>query len=73
MQISDLANLSTQEKLLAMETLWDALCHDGADVIPSPDWHVRELSNRYSSLKEGKQPTSTWESAKTKLRKLTAD
>jgi hypothetical protein len=69
--ISDLANLSTQEKLLAMETLWDSLCHENTAAIPSPEWHARELFHRYAALKNGEQQTNSWQSAKEKLRKLT--
>lgn len=71
MQISDLANLSTQEKLLAMETLWDSLCHENTVAIPSPEWHARELSSRYTALKNGEQETHSWQSAKENLRKRT--
>jgi putative addiction module component (TIGR02574 family) len=71
MQISDLENLSTQEKLLAMEALWDSLCHENSAAIPSPEWHANELSNRYRALKNGEQQSKSWQASKEQLRKLT--
>lgn len=64
MQLSDLNNLSTQEKLQAMETLWDALCNETASTVPSPEWHQQILQTRNASWKTGEQTATAWQAAK---------
>ena len=70
MQISDLKTLSTQEKLQAMEALWDSLCHEDATAVPSPDWHAKELTHRHTDWLNDGQPTKSLQSVKEKLRKI---
>jgi Putative addiction module component len=59
--------MSREEKLRAMEELWESLSADGAQ-LPSPTWHgdaLRETQQRYEAGKE--QPVD-WASAKRELR-----
>ena len=53
MRISDMpeiANLSTPEKILLVEDLWDKIVSDESD-IPVPDSHRKELSKRLRRYK----------------------
>ena len=38
MGIHEIKNMTTTERLEAMELLWDALCHEDKE-ISSPTWH----------------------------------
>ena len=44
-----LDKMTTEEKLLALEEIWEDLCRT-PDNIPSPAWHVGVLEERPSSL-----------------------
>lgn len=63
-----LTQLPLAERLAAMESLWDSLCHDDAAEL-SPPWHAPVLEARLSELAEGQH--RDWQSAKDALRKLT--
>jgi putative addiction module component (TIGR02574 family) len=67
MQLADLKSLSTQEKLQAMEALWDALCQDTNNTVPSPAWHAEELKSRDLAWSQGQQTTSPWSEAKQRI------
>jgi Putative addiction module component len=59
--------MSREEKLRAMEELWESLSAEGAQ-LPSPGWHgdaLRETEQRYEAGKE--QPVD-WTTAKRELR-----
>lgn len=71
MQLTDLKSLSTQEKLQAMEALWDALCQDANQSVPSPAWHAEELKSRDLAWSQGQQTTSPWSEAKQRIRQKT--
>lgn len=60
--------MSLADKLEAMETLWDDLCHHVQD-IAVPEWHTDELAAREAGLQEGKERFTDWESAKNAIRK----
>jgi len=45
--------MSQQERLQAMEALWDALMHDGVEP-SSPSWHQEVLASRTAKIEEGK-------------------
>jgi len=54
MNALDIKNMTTEEKLQAIEALRDSLIHDYNEV-KSPDWHgevLRETEKRYKSGKE---------------------
>ena len=45
MSISEIKKMSIQERLTAMEQIWDSLCHE--EVEPeSPSWHENVLNER---------------------------
>lgn len=58
--------LPLNEKISAMETLWDALCRDSSvDVLPS--WHEGVLQQRKADIQEGKH--RDWSEAKNAIRR----
>ena len=62
-----LDQMTTEEKLRAMEALWADLSRK-ADSFESPAWHSDVLRERDQRIAEGKEPSSDWEVAKRKLR-----
>lgn len=61
--------LSTAEKLQVMETLWQELTSEGADLLASPTWHRQALQQTELAVREGDEVTHDWELAKDSLRK----
>lgn len=59
--------LSTEEKLLLMERLWDDLSRRPSNV-PVPDWHGDILAERLAAVREGRTSFVDWEAAKERLR-----
>ena len=45
MSIAEILEMTPQERLTAMEQLWDAICHDKSEP-ESPDWHKPILQSR---------------------------
>jgi len=62
-----LDEMSLADKLQAMETLWDDLCHRVQDVAV-PEWHREVLAERAAAVMEGKTQIDDWEVAKVKIR-----
>ena len=62
-----LDQMTTAEKLRAMEALWADLSRN-ADSFESPAWHADVLRERDQRIAEGKEPSIEWEVAKRKLR-----
>ena len=68
MQITlPLDEMSTEEKIQTMETLWDDLCKK-ADSLSSPSWHKDILQEREKSIKNGNDAFVDWEKAKKDIR-----
>ena len=65
-----LDKMTTAEKLMEMERLWDDLCRNPEDV-PSPSWHEAVLAERESQLAEGKMNFLDLDEAKEQIRKAT--
>ncbi len=59
--------MSVEEKLQAMEILWDNLCQHEDDV-PSPPWHEQVLQEREGALARGEDVLEDWEVAKRRIR-----
>ncbi len=59
----ELNKMTNKDKLMAMELLWDDLCHNLPN-ISSPTWHEDILKEREQNLKEGKDKFVDWEQAK---------
>lgn len=49
MSIAELLQRPKQERLAAMEQLWDSLCRDAPD-LESPAWHHKVLESRKARL-----------------------
>ena len=62
-----LSTMSVQDKLSAMETLWDELCRDDSQ-IESPAWHEAILQDRAAKVQAGTEVFMDWEKAKRNLR-----
>lgn len=62
-----LEKMSVEEKLQAMESLWDDLCNK-AGGMSSPDWHEDVLAEREAMQKRGDDQFDDWEAAKRNIR-----
>ena len=62
-----LEQMSTEEKIRTMETIWDDLCRK-AESISSPTWHTDVLSQREEQLQNGKDEFMDWNQAKEHIR-----
>jgi len=62
-----LNEMAVQEKLQAMEMLWEDLSRRAED-IPSPDWHDAVLREREEALARGEDEIEDWEAAKRRIR-----
>ncbi|TAK72117.1 MAG: addiction module antitoxin RelB [Betaproteobacteria bacterium] len=58
-----LEKMSVEEKLQAMESLWDDLCSK-AGGMASPAWHEDVLAEREAMQKRGEDRFEDWEAAK---------
>lgn len=58
-----LDEMSVEEKLQAMEVIWDDLCKS-IDSVPAPEWHEKILAEREAALKRGEDDFIDWEEAK---------
>ena len=61
-----LEKMSVEEKLRAMESLWDDLC-DTAGSTLNPDWHEKVLAVRNTAVLAGEEDSCDWETAKRKI------
>jgi hypothetical protein len=62
--------MTLEEKLRAMEALWDDLCRRGAVLVPQ--WHKDILDERQRLIDEGKAEFIDWETAKKQIRERTS-
>ena len=63
-----LDKMTTEDKLAAMEQLWEDLCRN-AESLPSPPWHESVLSGRERRVLEGRAKFSDLAAAKERIRK----
>jgi hypothetical protein len=63
-----LKDMTLQEKLVAMELLWEDLA-SSPESIESPAWHKDTLDERRQRIAEGKAQFVDWETAKNEIRK----
>ena len=61
-----LDEMSAEEKVRVMESLWDDLCRR-ADAVVSPPWHGDVLADREAAIQRGKDHFEDWETAKRKI------
>ena len=62
-----LDTMTTSDKLVAIEQLWDDLSRDSENV-PSPDWHGDVLEAREAHVQAGSSSFSDLNSVKERLR-----
>jgi len=63
-----LDQMTTEEKLRAMEVLWaDLSRHE--EQVQSPPWHGEVLQDREKRIKSGEETFIDWEEAKRQLRR----
>jgi len=58
-----LKTMSVEEKLQAMELLWDDLCANADDLV-SPPWHGELLGEREAAVVRDEDAFKDWEAAK---------
>ncbi len=63
-----LSELSFNQKLNLMESIWDDITKDEIK-FKSPVWHKDILEDREQALASGKVKVSDWEEAKERIRK----
>jgi hypothetical protein len=63
----DLKDMTTEEKLQAMEILWDDICRIAPD-FSSPSWHEDVLKDREQRILDGKDKFVDWDKAKKGIR-----
>ena len=63
--------MTVEEKLNAVEALWDDLCRNEQQ-IPIADWQKELLDERQRQIDEGKAKFSDWESTKKRIRHRTS-
>ena len=64
-----LKEMSVEEKIATMETLWDDLCQHHH--IKSPAWHGNVLQQRDMNRQQGNEEPINWEEAKQDILKKT--
>ena len=64
--IPHFAELSSSEKLLLLEELWDDLAEHPSEV-PVPDWQKRELEQRYQEFLQNPSEGSPWPEVRERL------
>jgi len=64
-----LKDMSVEEKIATMETLWDDLCQHHH--IESPSWHGDVLEQRDASRQKNDEEAMNWEEAKRDITKNT--
>jgi len=62
-----LHEMTIQEKLAAMEALWEDLSRS-PEAIESPEWHREILDERRQRFADGTSRFEDWETAKAKIR-----
>jgi putative addiction module component (TIGR02574 family) len=66
-----LKEMSINDKVETMETLWESLSADPA-AVESPDWHQDELRVREARVESGDAKFVDWEKSKTNIRRQTS-
>ena len=71
MTVMQIDQMTLEEKLRAMESLWDDLCRR-EESIPMLQWHKDFLDERERLVVEGKARFTDWETAKRRITGQTA-
>ena len=59
--------MSTAQKLAAMESLWSSL-HHALEETPPPEWHREILAGRMAKIQDGDAVYEDWNGVKKELR-----
>jgi len=65
-----LDKMSNQDKIAAMEELWDDLCRQ-PESFASPDWHQEILKAREADIKNGQAEFTSFDKAKERIQDQT--
>ncbi|QIF05793.1 addiction module protein [Roseimicrobium sp. ORNL1] len=65
---ADIENMTTQERLQAMELLWKSLAKDGGHQVATPAWHARVLAARRAKVEAGQGRFLSLDELKRRLR-----
>ena len=68
MSIPAIDRMSWEEKLQALEELWESITREG-DRYQSPAWHEEELRRTQERYGSGAEQPMDWDTAKQQLRK----
>jgi hypothetical protein len=68
MNTTAINQMSWEEKLRALEELWDAITREG-DRYGSPAWHEQELKETQQRYDAGAESSMDWSTAKRDLRR----
>lgn len=63
-----LEQMTVEEKIRAMEAIWDDLCRN-AERIAVPEWHRDVLAEREAAVERGEGEFEDWETAKEGIRR----
>lgn len=66
-----LKEMTLEEKLAAMESLWEDLARS-PEAVESPAWHKEVLDEHRQRVADGKARFVDWEQAKAEIRKKTS-
>jgi len=69
--VLEIEQMTLEEKLRAMEALWDDLCRR-EEAVPVPQWHRDLLDERQRLIGEGKARFIDWETAKKRISERTS-
>ncbi len=61
-----LEKMTTEDKIRAMETIWDDLCKKDENIV-SPLWHKDILEEREKAIENGKEEFIDWSEAKKQI------
>ena len=66
--IIEIKHLSREEKLMAIEAIWEDLLNE-EEQVESPDWHQKALQKTEQRFSSGQERIVDWSDAKKELRK----
>ncbi len=61
-----LEEMTTEDKIRVMETIWDDLCKKDENIV-SPSWHKDILDEREKAIENGKEEFVDWSKAKKQI------
>ncbi len=64
-----LETMTVAEKVQLLETIWESLCRNPADVA-SPEWHKELLKERAKRLAAGEATVSSWDNVKARFLRI---